>query len=489
MLTIILQYSLSPQFTPALKRLIDSAVVEKIFIVHNGDYNGLFLKCEAVKMDPFTSGKSLNWLLSRIKTKYFILLSHAQDIKINQADLLRMLNVAEQTGAGLTYADYYDSKSGNRYEHPLNEYQLGSIRDNFDFGHLLLFCSSAVKRALKRYGKIEHVDMAGLYDLRLKVTIDHRVFHIQEYLYSKAKAEVRGSGEKIFDYVDPSKHRIQKEMELIATKHLKRIGAYLKPRFRKVPSYTLPFPVEASVVIPVRNRLNTIAEAVKSVLEQKTDFSLNCIVIDNYSTDGTTQLLQHIAEKNEMVKHQIPPRTDLGIGGCWNEALFSPHCGRYIVQLDSDDLYSRPEALQIIIDEFHRNNYAMVIGSYQLVNLKLEEIPPGIIDHKEWTPGNGRNNALRINGLGAPRAFNTALLRELGGIPNVSYGEDYAVALRISHQYQIGRIFEPLYLCRRWDGNTDAGLSIETTNRNDHYKDTLRTIEILSRQQAQGNVR
>jgi glycosyltransferase involved in cell wall biosynthesis len=229
--------------------------------------------------------------------------------------------------------------------------------------------------------------------------------------------------------------------------------------------------------------LGTIGDAVKSVLEQKTDFLFNCIVVDNHSTDGTTYLMRELATNHPSVKHIIPQRSDLGIGGCWNEAVFSDFCGRYAVQLDSDDRYSGTDTLQKIIDKFRRGKYAMVVGSYKLVNMSLEEIPPGIIDHREWTPENGRNNALRINGFGAPRAFNTALLREIGGLPNVSYGEDYAVALRLSRQYQIGRIYEPLYLCRRWEGNTDAALSIEQTNRNDYYKDKIRTIEILARQQ------
>jgi len=488
-LTIILQYSPHPQFEMTISRFVDSSLIEKILIIHSGDYVGEHLKCESVKTDSFSSGKTLNRVLAKIKTKYFLLISQVQDVKINQFDLERMLGITEQTGAGLAYSDYYDAKDGNRFEHPLNEYQLGSIRDTFDFGHVLVFSTVVVKEALKRYGKLENVDMAGLYDLRLKVSIDHQLFHIQECLYTKIKSDVRRNGERLFDYVDPSKHQTQKEMEMIATKHLKRIGAYLKPKFEKVPKYDIRFPVEASVVIPVRNRLNTIAEAIKSVLEQKTNFPFNCIVIDNYSTDGTTQLLQHIAEKNPLVKHQIPSRTDLGIGGCWNEAMYSNGCGRYVVQLDSDDMYSRPDTLQKIIDEFHRSNYAMVIGSYKLVNKKLEELPPGVVDHKEWTRENGRNNALRINGLGAPRAFNTALLREIGGMPNVSYGEDYAIALRLSHQYQIGRIYEPLYLCRRWEGNTDAALSIEIVNRNDHFKDKLRTIEILSRQQFNGKMK
>jgi len=487
-LTVILHYSSSPQFQAAVNRFIDSSLIEKIFILHTGGYDGAHRKCESMRTDSCTSGKTLNRVIAKIKSKYFIFILQAHDVKMSQFDLERMISITEQTGAGMVYSDFYDAKNGIRIEHPLNEYQCGSIRDTFDFGHVLVFSTNVVTKALKRYGKLEESDKTGLYDLRLKVSIDYRLFHIQEYLYTKLKSDIFRTAKSQFDYVDPNEQKTQKEMEMVATKHLKRIGAYLKPKFGKVPKYDIRFPVEASVVIPVRNRLNTIAEAVKSVLEQKTDFLFNCIVIDNYSSDGTTQLLQRIAEKSPLVIHQIPQRTDLAIGGCWNEAVYSGCCGRYAVQLDSDDLFSRPDTLQKIIDEFHRSNYAMVIGSYKLVNLKLEELPPGIVDHKEWTPENGRNNALRINGLGAPRAFNTALLREIGGMPNVSYGEDYAIALRCSRQYMIGRIYEPLYLCRRWEGNTDAALSIEIANRNDHFKDKLRTIEILSRQQLNGNM-
>ena len=487
MLTAILQYSPSPMFKEAMNWFIESSLVEKILLVHNGSSPGTSRKCEAVKTDSFLSGKTWNRIIPKIKTKYFLMIPHVQDLILHPIDVERMIAVAEQTGAGMMYSDFYDMKNGVRYEHPLNDVQFGSIRDTFDFGHILVFSTAVVKKALKDYGKLEDVQHAGVYDLRLKVSIDHSLFHLQEYLYEKTETDLRRSDDTLFEYVNPATHHVQKEMEMVATKHLKRIGAFLKPKFGKVPNDESCFPVEASVVIPVRNRFHTITDAVNSVVEQKTNFSFNCIVVDNYSTDGTTQLLQQSAEKNPLVKHLLPKRTDLGIGGCWNEAVFSDLCGRYIVQLDSDDLYSGPDSLQMIIDEFHRQNYAMVIGSYKLVNMNLEEIPPGLIDHKEWTPENGRNNALRINGLGAPRAFNTAVLRKLGGLPNVSYGEDYALALRISRQYQIGRIYEPLYLCRRWEGNSDAALSIERANRNDHYKDTLRTIEILSRQQLNGS--
>lgn len=270
-------------------------------------------------------------------------------------------------------------------------------------------------------------------------------------------------------------------MEAVFTKHLKNIGAYLKPDFKKVPKTGAFYPVEASVIIPVRNREKTVGDAVQSALSQKADFPFNVIVVDNHSTDRTTGILSELCEKNASVKQLIPSRKDLGIGGCWNEAVLSEHCGRYAIQLDSDDIYSSPATLQKIVDEFRGGDYAMVIGSYKLVNKELQEIPPGVIDHKEWTPENGRNNALRINGLGAPRAFQTALLRQVL-LPNVSYGEDYAVALHLSREYRIGRIYEPLYLCRRWEGNTDAALTIEKSNKNDFYKDKVRTMEILARQ-------
>jgi glycosyltransferase involved in cell wall biosynthesis len=320
-----------------------------------------------------------------------------------------------------------------------------------------------------------------VYDLRLKISVSHQLFHIQEYLYTKVESDVRVSGEKLFDYVDPRNQLVQKEMEAVATSHLKNIGALLSPKFKHVPKSVVDFPVEASVIIPVRNRAKTIADAVRSVLIQKTDFAFNIIVVDNHSTDGTTEVLRELASKNPSVKHIIPTRKDLGIGGCWNDAILSDHCGKYAVQLDSDDIYSGAGTLQKVIDLFWSGNYAMVIGSYTLVNMDLQQIPPGVIDHKEWTARNGRNNALRINGLGAPRAFDTALLRHVL-LPNVSYGEDYGVAIRLSREYQIGRIYEPIYFCRRWEGNTDAALSLEKANKNDVYKDKLRTIEILARQ-------
>jgi glycosyltransferase involved in cell wall biosynthesis len=313
------------------------------------------------------------------------------------------------------------------------------------------------------------------------------VLRIPEFLYSKIETDVRKSGEKQFDYVDPRNRAVQMEMEQVATDHLKRIGAYLSPDFKPVEfDRHEHFECEVSVIIPVRNREKTIADAVGSVLKQNAQFPFNVIIVDNHSTDGTTKTLRDIAKKDSRVIHVIPERTDLGIGGCWNEGVNHPKCGRFAIQLDSDDLYKDETTVQKVVDTFRKEKCAMVIGSYQMTNFKLEEIPPGIIDHKEWTPDNGRNNALRINGLGAPRAFYTPVLREIK-VPNVSYGEDYALGLAISRNYQIGRIYDPIYLCRRWEGNSDAALDISKQNTYNLYKYRIRTIEFLARQRKNAN--
>ncbi|MGE5314978.1 MAG: glycosyltransferase family 2 protein [Acidobacteriota bacterium] len=482
-LTVVLPYSAEPYFEQTLRTLAETASVKAIIVAHDGAFQGSYPKTQGMTVESMTSGKTLNAIVSKLATNYLMIITQAQEMVFGQRAIARFTDIALQTNAGMVYSDYYEIKNGARADHPVNDYQFGSIRDNFDFGAVVMFSKAAIKKALTKFGKIEKVERAGLYDLRLKVSIVAPLFHIQEYLYTKVESDVRKSGEKQFDYVDPRNQAVQKEMETVATKHLKNIGAYLKPKFQKAPKASGEFPVEASVIIPVRNREKTVADAVKSVLMQKTDFPFNVIIVDNHSTDGTTEILAGLAREDARVKHIVPERTDLAIGGCWNEAVMSSECGRYAVQLDSDDLYIDGNTLQKVVDEFRKGGHAMVIGSYKLVNAQLEDIPPGIIDHKEWTPDNGRNNALRINGLGAPRAFNTALLREIG-LPNVSYGEDYAVALRLSRHYQIGRIYEPLYLCRRWEGNTDAALPIDKINRNDWYKDKIRTIELLARQKA-----
>jgi hypothetical protein len=378
----------------------------------------------------------------------------------------RMARVMRETGGGWVYADVTG--------HPRIDYQSGSIRDGFDFGPVV----GVSVQAARQSGIASAWKWGGLYNLRLRISEKYAIVRIPEPLYSASMIDARPTGRKQFDYVDPRNRDYQIEMERIVTAHLKRIGAWLPPHFEKVPAAAETFSVKASVVIPVRNRERTILDAVKSALVQSADFEFNVIVIDNHSTDRTTEILSGISDLR--VIHVVPERRDLGIGGCWNEAIYSRDCGQYAIQLDSDDLYVNDGVLRRIVAELEAGPYAMVIGSYTMVDFSLKEIPPGLIDHREWSRENGRNNALRVNGLGAPRAFNTSVLRRIG-FPNVSYGEDYAVALRISREYEIGRIYESVYLCRRWEGNSDSALPLEVANRYDLYKDWLRTIEIQAR--------
>ena len=378
----------------------------------------------------------------------------------------RMADVIRETGAGWVYADAVG--------HPRIDYQRGSIRDGFDFGPVVAVSVQAARQS----GIDSTLKWGALYDLRLRISEKHPIVRIPEPLYTASTLDARPTGQKQFDYVDPRNRDYQIEMERIATAHLKRIGALLQPRFERVPAAAETFPVKASVVIPVRNRDRTILDAVRSVLVQNADFDFNVLVVDNHSTDRTTEILRGVGDSR--VKHIVPERRDLGIGGCWNEAIYSTHCGQYAIQLDSDDLYFNESVLSRIVAALDAGPYAMLIGSYTMVDFSLKKIPPGLIDHREWTRDNGRNNALRINGLGAPRAFNTAILRRIG-FPNVSYGEDYAVALRISRDFEIGRIYESVYLCRRWEGNSDSALPLEVANRYDLYKDWLRTVEIQAR--------
>ncbi|HNG29871.1 MAG TPA: glycosyltransferase family 2 protein, partial [Blastocatellia bacterium] len=417
---------------------------------------------------------------------YLLLILPGGAVELGARAAERFLQVAEDSGAGWLYSDFRRRDGEDISDHPLIDYQLGSIRDNFDFGSVVLLSRRAVNAALHHHGEVpESLNWGGLYDLRLKLSLSDlnasAVLRIPEPLYTRSVADARTSGEKLFDYVDPRKRDYQIEMEQIATAHLQRLGAWLEPEFAAVPESSEQFAVKASVVIPVRNRVKTIADAVRSALAQQTDFDFNVIVVDNHSTDGTTDALKALAAENPRLIHLTPTRTDLGIGGCWNEAVFSEHCGRYAVQLDSDDIYSGEQTLSRVVAEFDAGKYAMVIGSYTIVDFDLNELPPGLIDHREWTRDNGRNNALRINGLGAPRAFDVTVLRQIG-LPNTSYGEDYAVALRLSRQYELGRVYDSLYFARRWSGNSDSALPLQTANRYDVYKDRLRTLEILARQ-------
>ena len=394
--------------------------------------------------------------------------------------LERMLQVAEETGAAMVYADHYSVEAGKTVKHPVTAYQLGSIRDDFDFGSVVLLKTAYLKEYATRKVAKDY-QFAGWYDLRLFLSRKGELFHLNEYLYTEEEDDLRASGEKQFDYVNPRNREVQIEMEQAATAHLAAINALVDTTLYAQPDFSgEDFPVEASVVIPVFNREKTVRDAVVSALLQKTDFPFNVIVVDNHSTDGTTEILSSLAADERLV-HLVPARTDLGIGGCWNYAINDAHCGRFAVQLDSDDLYSSDNTLQTIVNAFHEQKAAMIVGSYRMCDFELNTLPPGLISHNEWTEDNGCNNALRINGLGAPRAFFTPLVRQ-HQFPNTSYGEDYAMGLAFSRCFRIGRIYDELYLCRRWGGNSDAVLNIDKVNANNHYKDQLRTVEILARQ-------
>ncbi|HON58955.1 MAG TPA: DUF4922 domain-containing protein [Smithella sp.] len=432
--------------------------------------------------------RNVSVFLKNIVSSYLLVVDDEKTIDIKAFSLRCLWMAIEEKNAGMIYADYVVHDGRRRIPHPLIDYQIGSLRDDFRFGPLMLFKCLAIKSALQKYGALPRDAQAALYDLRLKISVDFDIVHVPEFLYVAAdKPPAKGKkassrSETHFAYVARENFLRQKQFEKIATRHLKRIGAHLPPPVKVLAGRNEERQWRrASVVIPVRNRRKTIAQALRSALGQKTDFPFNIIVVDNHSTDGTTGILKKFAARYPHVHHLIPSRRDLGIGGCWNEAVHSPYCGNYVVQLDSDDLYSSPRSLQKIIDTLRSGRYAMVVGSYTIVNERLKKIPPGLIDHREWTRKNGHNNLLRVNGMGAPRAFATPVLRQIG-FPNVSYGEDYAVALRITREYRVGRIFENLYWCRRWKDNTDAGISVRRQNANDAYKDSLRSEEIRARQ-------
>ena len=434
---------------------------------------------ELIKVGNFFDTESVKKIAENSNTEYTLIINKDTAIEFGQFGLERFYSVAKETGAGLVYSDYYEIKNGERSNHPVIDYQAGSLRDDFNFGFVLFYNSEALKKAADEMDK--NYEFAGLYDLRLKVYQNYSFMRVPEFLYTSIEKDTRKSGEKLFDYVDPKNRKVQIEMEQAVTQHLKDINAYLKPEFKEIDlNSSDDFDYDVSVIIPVRNRVKTIGDAISSVLKQKFNGKFNLFVVDNHSTDGTTEIIKSFAEKDERLIHLVPERMDLGIGGCWNEAVHHEKCGRFSLQLDSDDMYKDETTIQRIHDKFKEEKCAMVIGSYLMTDIELNELPPGIIDHKEWTPDNGRNNALRINGLGAPRAFYTPLLRKIK-IPNVSYGEDYAVGLAISREYQIGRIYDPIYLCRRWEGNSDASLDIPKQNAHNTYKDRVRTIELLAR--------
>ena len=467
-----------------VRQLRVSKTIQHIFLLVSQplstEDSRLFSDCHQLVVDNLTSSNTLMSIAENAQADYVLLQTQPRQIQIGEDALERMLRVASDSDAAMIYADHYDMVEGQRKPHPVIDYQIGSIRDDFDFGCLSLVKTSLLHTYAMQAGENDYCH-AGLYALRLFLSRKGLFFHINEKLYTEEETDTRASGVKQFDYVNPRNREVQIEMEIAATAHLQEIGAKIDPSFYRRPDFNeQEFEFEASVVIPVFNREKTICDAVESALQQKTNFKYNVIVVDNHSTDKTTELLKGFHD--ERLVHIIPQRTDLGIGGCWNVAINDDRCGRFAVQLDSDDLYSSPKTLQQVVDAFYKQNAAMVIGSYRMCDFDLNTLPPGLIDHAEWTDDNGPNNALRINGLGAPRAFFTPLLRQIG-FPNTSYGEDYALGLIFSRHYRIGRIFSELYLCRRWGGNSDAALSIDKINANNLYKDQLRTLEILARQQ------
>jgi len=470
--------------TKTVEQINQSSLVQTIYLLVKKSANIQIDSCKTLEIDSLQSSETFRKIAAKSDTSYSLIYTKDSILELGQFALERFYHLAEDTQAGLVYSDYSEIKEGLQSNHPLIDYQEGSLRDDFNFGSVLFYNSECLKKAVEETTSV--YQFAGLYNLRLKVSQQAELLHINEYLYSEVETDIRKSGEKQFDYVDPRNRALQIEMEAACTDHLKQIGGYLAPTFKNIEFNESNFPVEVSVIIPIRNRIKTVEDAIKSVLIQKTSFPFNLIIVDNLSTDGTTELIQSYAKQDNRIIHIIPNRNDLGIGGCWNEGVHSDQCGKFAVQLDSDDVYQDENTLQKIVDAFYEQNCAMVVGSYTMTNFAMETIPPGLIDHKEWTPENGRNNALRINGLGAPRAFYTPVLRDIK-VPNTSYGEDYALGLRISREYQIGRIYDSLYLCRRWDENSDASLDVVKMNGHNLYKDKIRTVELKARKKMTSN--
>lgn len=422
------------------------------------------------------ASSSLIRLLEKTKDGFLLIAVDSSEINFEEETFNKFKDSALKNSAGLIYSDHFSQKSGTKKMMPKIDHQFGSVRDNFDFGKLVLIRRNILEKSLTYFNDLK---FSAFYNLWLTALETSDIIHITEFLYNVNEKEEDDKYEKHFSYVDPEFEEEQRELEKVLTAYLERIKAKLPPKSKAV-KFSEEFKTEASIIIPVKNRVKTIEDAINSALSQKTNFSYNIIVVDNHSDDGTTQAIKSLAESNSKIIHIIPEGKNHGIGGCWRIAAHSHLCGKFAVQLDSDDLYKDENTLQKIINKFYEDNCGMVIGSYLLTNFMLKEIPPGIISHNEWTDENGKNNALRVNGFGAPRAFYTPLLRE-AEIPDVSYGEDYAVCLQLSREFKTGRIYEPLYLCRRWEGNTDSSLSIEKENKNNFFKDSLRTKEIKAR--------
>lgn len=465
------------QAEKTVQSLQSSDLIKKIYLL-TAETTAIPLPgCDILTVSALNSSATMRAVAAHSDADYTLLYTKYTTLSPGMFAFERMIHIAEDSNAGMVYADHYQVAEGVQKNAPVIDYQPGSLRDDFNFGSVLLYKASALKEAVSRM-KADY-QFAGLYDLRLKLSQKEALVHINEYLYSEVENDTRKSGEKIFDYVDPKNRGLQIEMEQACTEHLKEIGGYLAPEFKKIEFSAGNFEYEASVIIPVRNRIRTIKDAIRSVLNQKAEFKFNLIIIDNHSTDGTTDAIREFASDERLI-HIVPERNDLGIGGCWNLGVHHEKCGKFAVQLDSDDVYKDENTLTTMVQAFYEQNCAMVVGTYMMTDFNMNRIAPGIIDHKEWTPENGRNNALRINGLGAPRAFYTPVLREIK-VPNTSYGEDYALGLNFSRQYQIGRVYDVVYLCRRWDDNSDAALDVAKMNGHNLYKDRIRTWELQAR--------
>ena len=466
------------QVSRTIEGLKKEEIVGKIFLLRLPEAAGKSIQgCEVIDVKSVNCTDAVMKLAAAANAEYSLIYTKFTDLSFGRFALERIVAIGDDSSAAMLYADHFNELGGQRKNAPVIDYQMGALRDNFDFGSVLAYRTSALKEAASRMNVA--YSFAGLYDLRLKVSQKGSLVHINEYLYYEIETDTRKSGEKIFDYVDPKNRDVQIEMEKACTHHLKDIGGYLEPHFKHIELSDAPFEYEASVVIPCKNRVRTIGDAIKSALAQKTSFKYNVFVVDDNSTDGSVDVIKKYLG-NEKLFYIAQDKTWHGIGGNWNAAIHHPHCGKFALQLDSDDMYSCQDAVQRFVDAFYEQNCAMVVGTYRMTNFDLETIPPGIIDHKEWTPDNGRNNALRINGLGAPRGFYVPLLRRIN-FPTTKYGEDYAVGLRISREYQIGRIYDVIYDCRRWEDNSDASLDIEKENANNLYKDRIRTWELQAR--------
>ena len=464
-----------------LRQLRGSRMISHINLLVTQEFaiqNAVPDDCSFIVTDGLRSSLTMRSIADNALADYVLIFLNDVPVSLGQYSIQRMARVIAETDATMVYADRWSVKNGVTEAHPVIDWQTGSLRDDFDFGSVIM-TKSSILRSFSADIVDNNYKYAGWYKLWLYLSRQGRLFHINEYLYTEEEIDCRESGIKQFDYVNPANRDVQIEMEQVVTAHLECVGALVDTSSYAEPDFAeQDFNVEATVVIPVRNREKTICDAVNSALAQKTTFKYNVIVVDNHSTDMTTKLLD--ANDDERLIHIIPQRTNLGIGGCWNVAVDDIRCGRFAVQLDSDDLYSSPDTLQTIVNAFYEQRAAMVVGSYRMCNFDLETLPPGLINHAEWTEKNGCNNALRINGLGAPRAFFTPLLRQIR-FPNTSYGEDYAVGLAFSRKFRIGRIYSELYLCRRWSGNSDSALSVDKVNANNLYKDRLRTMELMAR--------